>query len=555
MKKYLIFLLSVVTILSACQKEPIDSTKEIFLLVDSKTHEFMNWGSDMPNVGIKVKELQSVDWSVIPLNGINGFTFEQGYEYKLSVLKTKLANPPMDGSDTTYQLIEILSKTQVFVSQELQQHNGEISQFVHIASKRQYAGAGYDIMGEYCGYYSVKEPVLDLSKLGDDNYVIFRGASGDSQTFLGVNAAEFLNDIKKRTGFGSVVPQENRNDLLFTGTFMERGKGNVSQASDPFDYSSQFSFVLLNNNFINARHLINSLSLNDKYFTDEFKSDLQTLNADEIITKYGTHIIVEAFVGLATHAIFRSINIAYTESSAYGNALYYASKLVNPQYAKNSAIKVNYGTTTLVEFKGGDSSLIPTLAVNNDEVIQSWNEAEMAKWRASYGKNEALIQLRERGLVLLYSMIKDVELQAKIKDATIRYIKSKQLDIITTIPLIVYEQIDGNGYYYNTARQDCKAIGVLASLYKTQKEGTSPLYLYSNDNTERLSFDGNLGGDMVNQRVIGYCYKELVNNQYDVLTEITDGIKYQYMLNGKADYSDKWQETGVRIYTKRINRL
>ncbi|MGL4493793.1 MAG: DUF4377 domain-containing protein, partial [Tannerellaceae bacterium] len=204
MKKYLIFLLSVMTIFSACQKEPIDSTKEILLLVDSKTHEFMNWGSDMPSVGIKVKELQSADWSVIPLNGINGFTFEQGYEYKLSVLKTKLANPPIDGSDTTYQLIEILSKTQVFVSQELQQHNGEISQFAHIASKRQCAGAGYDIMGEYCGYYSVKEPVLDLSKLGDDNYVIFRGASGDSQTFLGVNAAEFLNDIKKRTGLGNV---------------------------------------------------------------------------------------------------------------------------------------------------------------------------------------------------------------------------------------------------------------------------------------------------------------------------------------------------------------
>ncbi|MGL5620587.1 MAG: DUF4377 domain-containing protein, partial [Tannerellaceae bacterium] len=124
MKKYLIFLLSVMTIFSACQKEPIDSTKEILLLVDSKTHEFMNWGSDMPSVGIKVKELQSADWSVIPLNGINGFTFEQGYEYKLSVLKTKLANPPTDCSDTTYQLIEILSKTQVFVSQELQQHNG-----------------------------------------------------------------------------------------------------------------------------------------------------------------------------------------------------------------------------------------------------------------------------------------------------------------------------------------------------------------------------------------------------------------------------------------------
>lgn len=47
----------------------------------------------------------------LALGRIEGFEYEEGYEYMLKVLKTPIENPRADGHTATYKLIEILSKT------------------------------------------------------------------------------------------------------------------------------------------------------------------------------------------------------------------------------------------------------------------------------------------------------------------------------------------------------------------------------------------------------------------------------------------------------------
>jgi hypothetical protein len=47
------------------------------------------------------------------LEYISGFDFEWGYVYKLKVRKTILQSPPEDASNTTYELIKVISKTPV----------------------------------------------------------------------------------------------------------------------------------------------------------------------------------------------------------------------------------------------------------------------------------------------------------------------------------------------------------------------------------------------------------------------------------------------------------
>lgn len=42
---------------------------------------------------------------------IDGFEYEWGYTYELKIKATKLSNPPMDGGDTEYELLEVISKT------------------------------------------------------------------------------------------------------------------------------------------------------------------------------------------------------------------------------------------------------------------------------------------------------------------------------------------------------------------------------------------------------------------------------------------------------------
>jgi len=53
-------------------------------------------------------------------SGIEGFEFENGYLYELSVRKKKVNNPPADGSSIRYILKEIISKTEVPSSEEFE---------------------------------------------------------------------------------------------------------------------------------------------------------------------------------------------------------------------------------------------------------------------------------------------------------------------------------------------------------------------------------------------------------------------------------------------------
>lgn len=83
------------------------------LYVSSETGDYRPFGhSDKlpPLEGMKIKENINSEWTVIDINGIEGFVYGKGFEYYLKVEKTHIANPPMDASDIKYKLIEVISK-------------------------------------------------------------------------------------------------------------------------------------------------------------------------------------------------------------------------------------------------------------------------------------------------------------------------------------------------------------------------------------------------------------------------------------------------------------
>ena len=47
-------------------------------------------------------------WQPMTFGTIKGFTYEKGHSYELKVKRTRLANPPMDASAYTYELVQIL---------------------------------------------------------------------------------------------------------------------------------------------------------------------------------------------------------------------------------------------------------------------------------------------------------------------------------------------------------------------------------------------------------------------------------------------------------------
>ena len=56
-----------------------------------------------------VKVGDDKDWSLF-YSPIEGFNYENGYEYVIKVKKEKIDNPPADGSSIKYTLVKVISK-------------------------------------------------------------------------------------------------------------------------------------------------------------------------------------------------------------------------------------------------------------------------------------------------------------------------------------------------------------------------------------------------------------------------------------------------------------
>ena len=71
---------------------------------------FSNVETDHLNVK---EEGSSEGWRPMHMGQIEGFDYEEGFEYVLKVRKYHIANPPADGSSIGYSLIKIKSKVKV----------------------------------------------------------------------------------------------------------------------------------------------------------------------------------------------------------------------------------------------------------------------------------------------------------------------------------------------------------------------------------------------------------------------------------------------------------
>ncbi|MDO4160957.1 MAG: DUF4377 domain-containing protein [Prevotellaceae bacterium] len=89
-----------------------DTYADITMQVSETTVWESIWGSDTPTEHMLVKEQSATEWQRLPIGSIEGFENVQGHAYELKVRKTILANPPQDGTNCTYRLLEIISDTQ-----------------------------------------------------------------------------------------------------------------------------------------------------------------------------------------------------------------------------------------------------------------------------------------------------------------------------------------------------------------------------------------------------------------------------------------------------------
>jgi len=92
-------------LLSACQNAPAPTQGET-LYINSQLVHCVGVG---PMQCMQVRSNEQQPWTLF-YQQIEGFQFEPGYRYQLTVSKEQLTDVPADASSLRYQLIKVVSK-------------------------------------------------------------------------------------------------------------------------------------------------------------------------------------------------------------------------------------------------------------------------------------------------------------------------------------------------------------------------------------------------------------------------------------------------------------
>lgn len=430
-----------------------------------------------------------------------------------------------------------------------------------------YLGHGYDATEDYLNDASVRSSIIDLNKVPQDAIHILSMPNSGRRSFSGKNMDEFLQSINAEKVFE--VPESNSKDFLFTGTIL---KSEI--VKEPYDYSTQYTFM--GDEFLVAHQreslLIPKGNYMSRYFTDRFKEDLQELKPQELIETYGTHLLMEVYVGHRIRTLYRAV-VTSPESErvhTVGEGLLarqseiYKLAGVNITASEKESSR-NYGGAIVVEFYGGDYAKLPYPELLPNELVNG--PMDITAWRQSVNKdNYTLVGVSEIGLkpIPIYNLIEDPAKQIEVKKAVIQYIKSKQIQQMDTAPII--QAYNGKCHRYFTSYSDFEALpdktytscGVIGSVFKRQYPETVPLYLFSNGVNDRLSLSeySDVPKGYTLKGTFGFVYKDYASD-LQTIYEITDGTHFAYTTERKDIYGSeegqRWTPTGKEFYTKKIS--
>lgn len=169
-------------------------------------------------------------------------------------------------------------------------------------------GYGYDITGKYAHPDWIRKKIVDAQKFEDDHYydvmhhwkVFVHGGWGTKTGTREDITAQLLKDEKIVIGNSST---EHNN--IFKAMF-EMPFENDTTYSDLKYYYAMDAFVSSWYEHYFDLRSYEDLSILTNYLTDEFKSDLNSKSADEIIKLYGTHVLMDIIAGWRQDFYYRS---------------------------------------------------------------------------------------------------------------------------------------------------------------------------------------------------------------------------------------------------------
>lgn len=203
-------------------------------------------------------------------------------------------------------------------------------------------GCGYDIAGDAPQLSSCKYSVLDLDRLNKYKHLLVDNAyKSDNKAYDGESLREYTEDINTKYGIsvsGSVFGVTFSNETSWS--FSEKKNKKTISKYQKKDFKSIYHVYRIDD-IVNPQKLL-------FFLTEKFKKDLNELNPEEFVERYGTHVVLGMMTGGRL-----TYNMRHDETLLSGST---ATTI-------DSTTKVGYDSSKAPKDNGGDANV--SAALNN----------------------------------------------------------------------------------------------------------------------------------------------------------------------------------------------
>lgn len=386
-------------------------------------------------------------------------------------------------------------------------NGGKLKSFSQGDGKWDVLGYGLDVTRNTLDISSISDaPIFDMTRFEKDylsRINVSTATEGAFQYYGGATVVDYMHDLSTKKSFEldennqpkvGAAKIEGANpdgsNAFFSGSFSKNSSDQHTTT-----YSSTFSYATYE-----ASQRVKKIAFTGdvttallmQYLTPEFVSNVATQSADQLVARYGTHVLLDISIGGVLRfnysgTVQNESDFTKTTSDVKaGLGFAILNKIginINTDKSKEEVTQITTNTRYkqyIARYYGGTNSGQSISIDNNGNTSETIN---IASWQQSVNVNNATLIDVGKALYL-YDFIADPTKKAQVKAAVEKHIKDSQVTLATD-PVYQFYNSGSGGNHYTSG--DINAVngypgwrfdGVDFMAYLGFAPGTVPVYLF-----------------------------------------------------------------------------
>jgi len=291
-------------------------------------------------------------------------------------------------------------------------------------------GYGYDITSHYAYSPDIKSVVLDLDKLLEAQLVKEDPnlRYGEFETITGKDINEYMRGITAKVSYSAKA------SLLKLVSFS--GEVGANFGTERIT-KGEYAFTTSTSRIVTGAYNIGNKNGLGNFFTQTFSNDLGTMSPDQLINKYGTHVMLGAVLGARADyhlSVKKKDQNNITSLGAYAKAKAEASyKGVGAGKDASAEVDAKYAQYFYTE-ETQEKTRVFGGKVQYGQFIN--DKQDYDRWIESIDGNEIWIDYYPQSLVPISDLVTDKSRSDSIAQAIENYCKGKEIVVTSSPPTV-----------------------------------------------------------------------------------------------------------------------